>query len=238
MVSVDIHLTSKYSSYRSIDKREIYSCVTANKERDVTSLWGKIVDWFIGTKKEAAKVALFRLSHADKAEQQLSSFAELRQYVAPAWQDSLTWQFRGNDDCVFKIGDFDIPFHSTVSETITELPPALNPDDVCSLLCSMKYTDHDVISEFHLFAVGSLSDRNADSVLNKQKTFLKQTPSLLGALNLIGLNQNDPKGDFAYNIAQTVERMVYKITGDEDKSAQAARNAENLSILASIICPP
>lgn len=230
---MDIHLTSRCSYYRSIDENDISACKTANHEKDVTSLWGKIADWFLGTKKEAAKLALFRLAHADTAAQQLTSFAELRQYVAPARQDSLTWQFSGNNDSVFKIGDCEIPCHSTTQEIVTEDRGAVNPDDVCRLLLSMKYTEHDVVCEFHHFAVGSLSDRNADSVLEKQNTFLDQTPALLGALRLIGLNQNDHQGNFAYDISQSVERMIYQITGDDDKSAIAARNAENLSILVS-----
>ena len=199
----------------------------------MTSLWGKIADWFFGAKKEAAKLALFRLAHAETAVQQLASFAELRQYVAPAWLNSLTWQFNGNNDSVFKIGDCEIPCHSTTQKIATEDRSVINPDDVCGLLFSMKYTEHDVVSEFHHFAVGYLPDRNADSVLKKQKIFLNQSPALLGALRLIGLNQNGHQGNFAYGIARKIESMFYQITRDEDKSAQAARNAENLSILAS-----
>ncbi|VVE52262.1 hypothetical protein PHO31112_04772 [Pandoraea horticolens] len=59
------------------------------------------------------------------------------------------------------------------------------------------------------FAVGTLLDRNADSVLMAQGRFLNQTPALLNAIKLIGLDR------------------------DEDTAVRAARDADNLSILAS-----
>lgn len=229
-----IRLTSSSTHYRTIRESDMYLCATAKKENEVTSLWGKIVDWFLGTKKEAAKVTFFRLLNSDTAAQQLSSFSELRQYVSPACQDLLTWRFDSNENSVFRIGDLDIPLHVTVSEKNIEEQHEINLKDACHLLCSMRYTDHNVVTEFHSFAVGNLSDRNADSVLKKQELFLNQTPCLLRALRLLGLHKDDSQGNFSYAIHQTVERMIYQITGDDDKSVQAARNAENLSILASI----
>ncbi|VVE23583.1 hypothetical protein PHO31112_03260 [Pandoraea horticolens] len=204
----------------------------------MVSLWGKIADWVLGTKSEAAKVALFRLSHADTLAQQLSSFSELRQYVAPARQDSLTWQISDSDSPVFRIGDFDIPCHAATENTMANLPP-FDLDDRCRLLCSMHYDGQNVVSEYHHFAAETLllpeSDGNADPVLAAQERFVSLTPSLLRSLKLIGLDQNDVQGNFARDIHQTVERMVSQMTGDKDTAVRAARNAENLSIFASNI---
>ncbi|VVE24058.1 hypothetical protein PHO31112_03285 [Pandoraea horticolens] len=204
----------------------------------MVSLWGKIADWVLGTKVEAAKVALFRLAHADTLAQQLSSFSELKQYVAPARQDSLTWQISDSDSPVFRIGDFDIPCHAATENTMANLPP-FDLDDRCRLLCSMHYDGQNVVSEYHHFAAETLSlpesERNADAVLAAQERFVSLTPSLLRSLKLIGLDQNDVQGDFGRDISQTVERMVSQMTGDEDTAVRAARNAENLSIFASNI---
>ncbi|HDF2342005.1 TPA: hypothetical protein PC598_001569 [Morganella morganii] len=232
---MDIHLTGRFRYHCAITENDISACITANHEKEVTSLWGKIADWFRGTQKEAAKLTLFRLVRADTAAQQLASFAELKQYVAPAWQDSLTWQFDNNNGSCFKIGDSEIRCHDTTQDIVPENHSAVNPGDVCHLLLSMKYAGNDIVSELHhYFAVGSEPDRTADSVLSKENEFLKQNPALLGALKLIGLNQNDGQGDFAFDIYQYVEKWIYQITRDDDKSAQAAWNAQNLSILVSL----
>jgi hypothetical protein len=232
---MDIRIGGSWYS-RSIDENGIRACLNARREKDVVSLWGKIADWFLGTKTEAAKVALFRLAHADTLAQQLSSFSELKQYAEPSRQDSLTWQISDNGSPVFRIGDFDIPCHAATENTMANLPP-FGLDERSRLLCSMYYYGQNVVSEFHRFAGESSSlvesDRSAGAVLADQERFLNLTPSLLHALKLIGLDKNDVKGDFARDTSRAVERMVLQMTGDEDTAARAARNAENLSIFAS-----
>lgn len=229
---MNIKLIGGSSCYSSIGVDDIYKCITAKREKDVTSLWGKIADWFIGTEKEAAKIALFRLSNADTAAQQLFAFSELKRYVAPAWQDSLTWQINANDYSAFRIGVCNIPCH-VVTETDIEDPPAVDPDSACRLLCSMHYAAQNVVKDFHRFAVAHSLDRTADLVLENQIRFLNHSPGLLDALRLIGLDKNDPQGDLAYETSQKVERMVYQMYGDDEIAAYAGRNAENLSIAAT-----
>ncbi|SUA92370.1 Uncharacterised protein [Pandoraea pulmonicola] len=121
---------------------------------------------------------------------------------------------------------------------MANLPP-FDLEDRSRLLCSMHYDGQNVVSEFHHFAAETLSlpesDRNADAVLEAQERFLNLTPSLLHALKLIGLPENDVQGDFAREISETVEHMIFQMTGDEDTGVRAARNAENLLIFASDI---
>ncbi|VVE54484.1 hypothetical protein PHO31112_04930 [Pandoraea horticolens] len=200
----------------------------------MVSLWGKIADWFLGTKVEAAKVALFRLAHADTLAQQLTSFSELKRYVAPARQDLLTWQISDNDPPVFQIGDFEILCHAVTENTMANLPP-FDLDDRARLLCSMHYDGQNVVSEYHYFAAQSLAftERTPDAVRAAQERFLSLNPNLLRAVKLIGLDQNDVKGDFARDMSLTVERMVSQMTEDEDTTVRAARNAESLSIFAT-----
>ncbi|MET4860418.1 hypothetical protein [Morganella morganii] len=231
---MDIHLTSRFRYHCAITENDISACITANHEKEVTSLRGKIADWFLGTQKEAAKLALFRLGRADTAAQQLALFAELKQYVSAAWQNLLTWQFDDNHGSCFKIGDSEIRCHDTTQEIVPENRSTVNPGDVCHLLLSMKYAGNDIVSEFHHFSVGSEPDRAADSVLSSENEFLKQNPALLGALKLIGLNQDDSQDDFPRAVYQHVKKWVYQITRDDDKSARAAGNARNLSILARL----
>lgn len=222
---MDIRLISGSSYSRSICENDIRASISAKREKDVTSLWGKIADWFLGTHKEAAKVALFRLARADTAAQQLTSFSELKQYVVPARKDSLTWQL-SDTGSVFRIGGVDIPCR-VLSETAIVDPSAFDLADTCRLLCSMNYAGHNVLCELHRFAAGTQSQRSADWVLKAQRRFLNQTPNLLEALKLIGLHQHDAQG-----IYQTVERMVLNMTGSQNFAVQAARNAQSL-ILAS-----
>jgi hypothetical protein len=230
---MDIRISGSLFS-RSISENDIRASVTAQREKDVVSLWGKIADWFLGTKIEAAKVALFRLAHADTLAEQLSSFSELKRYAAPARQDLLTWQISDNDPPVFRIGDFDIPCHAATENTMANLPP-FDLDDRARLLCSLHYDDQNVVSEYHYFAAQSLAfaERTPDAVRKAQERFLSLTPNLLRAVKLIGLDQNDVQGDFARDISRTVGRMVYQTTGDEDTTVRATRNAEDLSIFAT-----
>ncbi|SUA93118.1 Uncharacterised protein [Pandoraea pulmonicola] len=117
---------------------------------------------------------------------------------------------------------------------MANLPP-FDLDDRARLLCSMRYDGQNVVSEFHHFAAQSstLTERTPKAVRAAQERFLSLTPNLLRAVKLIGLDQNDVQGDFARDMSLTVGRMVSQLTGDENISVRAARNAEDLSIFAT-----
>ncbi|WP_063657507.1 hypothetical protein [Candidatus Arsenophonus triatominarum] len=50
---------------RVINDYDISKIQSATNRSDVESLWGKIIDWFCGTRKEEAKKALFDIIHND-----------------------------------------------------------------------------------------------------------------------------------------------------------------------------
>ncbi|AJC22322.1 hypothetical protein RO07_20835 [Pandoraea pulmonicola] len=228
-VTMNIRLLSGTSCPRSIRENDIRTCIAARREKEVLSLCGKLADCFRWSNKEAAKVAIFRLAHASTAAQQLSFFSELKQYVAHGWQNSLTWQIRSDNPPIFRIGEVGIeccapPENAAADHFVFDL------EDTCRLLCSMHYDGDNVVSEFHRFAVKTMSGRTADAVLAAQERFLDEAPNLLSAMKLIGLPQ-----DHSYReIGPTVERIIYEATGNVDAAARAGHNAVNLTFLASM----
>ncbi|ALS60819.1 hypothetical protein [Pandoraea norimbergensis] len=224
--------------YRTLDAANIRLCVSAKYERDVTSLWGRIKDYFLGTCKEDAKVTLFRLAHAETAADQFEAFRRLTDLIAPSRDDLLTWHVCETPSCAFQIGDFTLPAKQDWMSFAQFGDPGLNLEDKARLLLSMRYNGHHVATHFHEFGVGTVLDRTADSVLRAQSAFLANSPALCHALAVLGLHCNDEQGIFAEDLNQTVERVLDKTVNDGNATAQAGRNAENLSILMTHLMSP
>ncbi|MPV70222.1 hypothetical protein [Burkholderia sp. BE17] len=83
---------------RNISHSEIIKIGNAQSRTDVGSIWGRIVDWFAGSNKEAAKSALFDLLHADVTDEvKLSSFNRLQQAAATAYRSRFDYQVMSVD---------------------------------------------------------------------------------------------------------------------------------------------
>ncbi|WP_087686614.1 hypothetical protein [Pandoraea sp. PE-S2R-1] len=224
--------------YRTLDAAQIRLCVSAKYERDVTSLWGRIKDYFLGTCKEDAKVTLFRLAHAETGADQFEAFRRLTDLVAPSRDDLLTWHVSEKPSCAFQIGDFTLPAKQDWMSFAQFGDPGLTLEDKARLLLLMRYNGQQVVTHFHEFGVGAMLDRNADSVLHAQSVFLANAPELCHALAVLGLHRNDEHGNFADDLNQTVERVLDRTVNDGNATARAGRNAENLSILMTHLIPP
>jgi hypothetical protein len=89
----------------SIDADEFRSISTAQNYADVSSSWDGIVDWFCGTQREAAKMALFTLTHSThdslervKAYHTLvelvpEDFKQFRVKKSEFYDKSVAWEF-------------------------------------------------------------------------------------------------------------------------------------------------
>lgn len=224
-------ITLAGSTPRTLSAQAIDTCTRARSEAEVRSLWGRIKDWFLGTHKEDAKLAIFRLANAPNAQAQFDAFLELIGYVAPAHRDQLHFCVGENEAPAFRVADHRIEVKDdwrglTASETLT-------PDDTARLLLSLRYQDLPVATEFHDFGVGLLHDRTADSVLNSQWLYLVRSPELVRALEWFGLHRNDAEGDFAYQVDRQVEKTYFETCANDEAAARAGRNAMNLAIIVT-----
>ena len=74
---------------RTISEAEFAAIQSAKDSRDVTSVWGRIQDWFCGTRKEEAKQALFIfLNEEREGSERLAAFNTLYKQVAGPYKDN------------------------------------------------------------------------------------------------------------------------------------------------------
>lgn len=88
---------------RAINDYDISKIQSATNKSDVESLWGKITDWFCGTRKEEAKKALFDVIHNDNPDRKIECFNQLRDMVSPAYKDKFTYKITEVNDNLFTV---------------------------------------------------------------------------------------------------------------------------------------
>ena len=108
-----ISLNSGWIS-RSINTSDIDNIKIARNLNDVSSIWGKIADFFCGTNKEEAKKELFKLMHPSTTlDTKLNSLSKLKEMASPAWENNFT-----QDEGMIKIKDskggslFELPINN------------------------------------------------------------------------------------------------------------------------------
>lgn len=89
---------------RAISETEFAAIQNAKDSRDVTSVWGRIQDWFCGTRKEEAKQALFIfLSEEREGSERLAAFNTLYKQVAGPYKDYFDCKILENNQFVVSI---------------------------------------------------------------------------------------------------------------------------------------
>ncbi len=86
-----------------INDYDIMKIKSATSKSDVESFWGKITDWFCGTRKEEAKKALFDIIHNDNPNKKIEFFNQLRDMVLPAYKDKFTYKTTEVNDNLFTV---------------------------------------------------------------------------------------------------------------------------------------
>lgn len=86
---------------RAISAAEIETIRSAKSMNDVSSIWGKIADWFCGTKKEEAKAALFNM--INNQGNALEEFKCLRRMASNAYKDRFEISVKNNNDADVKL---------------------------------------------------------------------------------------------------------------------------------------
>lgn len=88
---------------RVINDYDVSKIQSAKNKSEVESLWGKITDWFCGTRKEEAKKALFDIIHNDNPDRKIECFNQLRDMVSPAYKDKFTYKITEVNDNLFTV---------------------------------------------------------------------------------------------------------------------------------------
>lgn len=88
---------------RTISFNEIEGIKNAKDPNEIKSLWGKIADWFCGTDKENAKLALFELINNDDANIKIKAFNQLKSMASPAFKDAFTYTTTEINDTSFTV---------------------------------------------------------------------------------------------------------------------------------------
>ncbi|MGL5126940.1 MAG: hypothetical protein ACRC7D_01885 [Aeromonas popoffii] len=88
---------------RTINQDEISSIASATSVDNVSSIWGRIADWFCGTKKEEAKKELFGLLHNDSGLQRVEHFTKLRDISSPAYKDNFHYEASHGENGLFNV---------------------------------------------------------------------------------------------------------------------------------------
>ncbi|VVE72978.1 hypothetical protein PCA31118_04373 [Pandoraea captiosa] len=203
-----------------LDAKTVETCTTTHDADALTSLWGKIKDWFFGTHAEAAKSALHQLAHPTSPEAQFDAFARLLEYVAPQDRGKLTWHVEENKAPCFRVGDyaFDAP-NDWLSQRLTQQ----SAPDMARLLLSLHYRDTPVLSDLGNSCLNALAERalrmtgTDDVALNAEVIFeslrwqlpdLNRKPALVNALGLIGMQGNDEHDALADAVAEVVTQTL------------------------------
>ncbi|AJP58271.1 hypothetical protein UC34_17430 [Pandoraea vervacti] len=226
--SITLNLSGGYGCM--LDATTLEKCTTTHDADALTSLWGKIKDWFFGTHAEAAKRALHQLAHPTSPEAQFDAFARLLEYVAPQDRGKLTWHVEENKAPCFRVDDysFDAPQDWRAQQWTEKAAP-----DMARLLLSLHYRGKPALSELGDTCLNALAERamrmsgTDDVALNAETIFeslrwqlpdLIQKPALIHALELIGMQWNDERDGLADNVEEAVTQTLLSgiDTSDED----------------------
>ncbi|ODP31777.1 hypothetical protein [Pandoraea sp. ISTKB] len=234
---------------RSLDAETVKACATAGSDSQIATLWERIKDWFFGTHKVDAKLAIYQMANAQTAYEQLGAFIRLTHYVELQHFHQLQWCVDKDSQLSFKIGDHAF---ASNAQWASQMPLMLDMEDMSRLLLSLRYDGLDVADAFRELGVkrlheaaasaaasgsGQAVDINADSLLTMQQQYLREAPVLLAALEIIGLHRNDYEGDMAYRLRQTMEALKEStsVDRDDDMAAIVGRNAESLMSLVTAL---
>ncbi|WCH23629.1 hypothetical protein [Aeromonas salmonicida] len=88
---------------RKITESDMEKISSATNINDVSSIFGNIVDWFCGTRKEAAKAELFHLIHSELGYQKIEHFTKLKNMASPVYKDNFTYQASNCENGSFNV---------------------------------------------------------------------------------------------------------------------------------------
>ncbi|VVE30956.1 hypothetical protein PAQ31011_03663 [Pandoraea aquatica] len=229
----------------SLRAQSLEECANARSELDLESLWGRIKDWFFGTHRVDAKKALFRILNAETTHALYASFIDMLRYIEPEHRNQLAWIIDDIGRPSFLIGPYLVPWKADWASLVPSEPP-LSVADMAKLLLSLRYKRLPVLETLREVGLRRISEVaherpfpekkaevDADRMCEAQQWFLRQSPSLGSALELIGLHRNDENGDLAYQLRCEVKTALTRVCANDDQAAATSHNAENLMRLVS-----
>lgn len=198
----------------SLDAETVTMCTKTGVDYALTSLWERIKDWFFGTNKVTAMTAIHTLATTPSSSAQIDAFLDLLRCIEPEHRDQLKWCAGDSGDPYFMIGDCVVlaaPDWSARGEK------PLNVDDMAQILLRTHHGDESLLSAFmrvemetgHLLRPPRASVEEDDVVfhdLSTKKTYLESSPTLVEALEFVGMNRNGASCDESHALGILVEK--------------------------------
>ena len=202
---------------RSISQSEINAISRADSLDDVSSVWGKIVDWFCGTHKEEAKEALFILMHQQhengmpiEDSEKLIAFINLKKWVSPANKESFHYEMTDNNRLRLTIKGTGL---NVEIERNTNIPALATPANSTNAVTSVRL---DAVDEkkwqkiAHYFPADK--QQQAKEQLSKLTTHQHQKGPWLEAFDAL---RNMAKAEHRYKFAEDRYSARFIIHNDE-----------------------
>ncbi|VVD84028.1 hypothetical protein PAN31108_01266 [Pandoraea anhela] len=198
------------TSARTMSAATIRKCATAVSEQNIRSRWGLLKDHFLGTDKEDAKRAIFRLATAETTWQQCYAFTQLASYIEPEQAHLLRWNLTSTEILDFQVGDWKFPVKSDVSEFVKHAAP-LGFDDSCRLLMTLRVNGYDVLTESDEFGLpleALLRHPYDPNYLDTCLSAVQTMSPLLAVLQVLGLRGVTRESELPEDVAMTVHHLV------------------------------
>ncbi len=188
---------------RTISIHEIEEIKNAKDPNEIKSLWDKIADWFCGTNKENAKLALFELINNEDADIKIKAFNQLKSMASPAFKDAFTYTTTEINDTSFTVNLsigalFSTGEISTAGETInlsdhikTFTERCFSQDEDTNYFTQLKkdiprskiyfYNTNDEKTQFKIEDLSTVEN----TISEKQKKSLNVALSQIGSIDII-----------------------------------------------------
>ncbi|VVD84046.1 hypothetical protein [Pandoraea anhela] len=235
---------------RRLDADTIRACASDVGKSELKLLWERIKDWFFGTHTVAAQNAIHTLASATSTSARMEALLDLTRYIEPSHRDKLQWCIGEGEDPYFKIGDCVIP---AAPDWSARLPMHVNIVDMAQLLLCIRHNDAPLLSTFRqieqdslaMFAprTSTLGDADEDTTsvnLDMAGQYLRTAPSLVAALEYIGLHGNDTRNDTSLRLGLQVAeewraRHPHDAPGDPNADTDVAMGymAQDVMILVT-----
>lgn len=222
----------------ALSEETIQTCRDAESEKALMSAWGQVKDFFLGTHKEAAQRALFRLAHPKTMDEQVGAFAALLRYVAPEDMHRLQWHISSHEVIGFQVGD---PVFSPAHDVVDYMKHTtwMDFEDSCHLLLSLRFDGHHVLTGGDHFGLPLYDLTNAPHcavTLGRCQRQLSAMPTLLDALQIMRLHRDDEIPGLSARVRAAINALMIEINGTRiPVSSEIGRNAEQLCKLATTL---
>ncbi|AKM29550.1 hypothetical protein AB870_04465 [Pandoraea faecigallinarum] len=198
---------------RSLSADTVEACTKQGIQYQLNTLWERIKDWILGTNKVAATSAIHTMATTASAGKQVDAFLELTQYVKPEHRHQLKWCTGEGAAPYFMIGDAVI---QAAPDWAGRTPLNLNTVEMARMLISTHHNETPLLLKFLQIEAASAHEARPPMVsededgtiyvdMESHSAFLRESASLVDALEFIGMHRNDNDFERSHALGLQVE---------------------------------